>query len=168
MDMNENNHFNGNDREFCYCEGDEDDLCSDNASEQIMEYFDVIVGQLEDILIDKHFQKLQRDFLDKYCLEFDDTEENKLSYMEIFEEYVRTIERSIEERLKINIPNFNMEQFQMELVDNKDSLDGEVFEMLYTLSDFMAFKSLMLDYKAEKEGKNEDFASALTVVPLKI
>ncbi|KAF6215631.1 hypothetical protein GE061_010387 [Apolygus lucorum] len=165
--MNENNHFNGNEREFCYCEGDEDDLCSEDSSVQ-MDYFDVIVGQLEDILIDKHFQKLQRDFLDKYCLEFDDTEENKLSYMEIFEEYVRTIERSIEERLKMSIPNFNMERFQMELVDNKDSLDGEVFEMLYTLSDFMAFKSLMLDYKAEKEGKNEDFASALTVVPLKI
>lgn len=31
---------------------------------------------------------------------------------------------------------------------NQDHLDGEVFEMLYTLSDFSAFKEMILDYKA--------------------
>lgn len=30
----------------------------------------------------------------------------------------------------------------------KDNLDGEVFEVLLTLSDFTAFKEIFLDYRA--------------------
>lgn len=167
MDLNDNDRLIPVVKEMHCCNDDEDCLCGKTSSNKCS-YFDLIVGHLEDILIDKHFQKLQRDFFDKYCLEFEEIEENKLSYMEIFEEYVCTIERNIEERLKISIPNFDMETFLNEIQENKQYLDGEVFEMLYTLSDFMAFKSLMLDYRAEKQGKNEDFVGTLTVVPLKI
>ncbi|BES88564.1 ADP-ribosylation factor-like 2 Hypothetical protein protein [Nesidiocoris tenuis] len=167
MDVNKNEQRIFEGLELNYIPGDEDDLSMDGSPEK-PNYFDLIVGQLEDILIDQRFQQLQQDFLNKYCHEFDDSEENKLSYTGIFEEYVCTIERTIEEKLKLTVPNFDMDWFLMELQKNKGSLDGEVFEMLYTLSDFVAFKSLVLDFKAEKEGRNPDFANAFTVVPLRL
>lgn len=37
---------------------------------------------------DDEFQLLQRNFMDKYYQEFEDTEENKLTYTPIFNEYV--------------------------------------------------------------------------------
>lgn len=40
---------------------------------------------------------------------------------------------------------------------HKNELDGEVFEMLYTLTDFMLFKEMMLDYK-KVNGSFELFA----------
>lgn len=50
--------------------------------------FDAVVGYLEDIIMDDEFQLLQRNFMDKYYQEFEDTEENKLTYTPIFNEYV--------------------------------------------------------------------------------
>ena len=32
--------------------------------------------------------------------------------------------------------------------DRKDELEGEVFEILLTFSDFMSFKEMFLDYRA--------------------
>jgi ADP-ribosylation factor 2-binding protein len=32
--------------------------------------------------------------------------------------------------------------------ERKDELDGEIFEMLLTFSDFMTFKEMFLDFKA--------------------
>lgn len=40
------------------------------------------------LLSDPQFQELQKSFMEKYWNEFDDSEENKLVYMEIFKEYV--------------------------------------------------------------------------------
>lgn len=37
---------------------------------------------------DPQFQELQKSFMEKYWNEFDDNEENKLVYMDIFKEYV--------------------------------------------------------------------------------
>ena len=37
---------------------------------------------------DDEFQLLQRNFMEKYYQEFEDTEENKLTYTPIFNEYV--------------------------------------------------------------------------------
>lgn len=42
----------------------------------------------------------------------------------------------------------NVNNFVYFYSDNRKNLDGEVFEMLLTLSDFMAFKEMVLDYKA--------------------
>ncbi|XP_064437761.1 ADP-ribosylation factor-like protein 2-binding protein isoform X2 [Mirounga angustirostris] len=50
--------------------------------------FDAVVGYLEDIIMDAEFQLLQRNFMDKYYQEFEDTEENKLTYTPIFNEYI--------------------------------------------------------------------------------
>lgn len=128
--------------------------------------FDCIVGYIEDIIIDDHFQTLQNSFLDRYFIEFDDSEENKLVYMDIFKAYNAVIERYIEEQLLQRIPSFVMSDFVSQLVARKNELEGEVFEMLLTFSDFMAFKELILDYKHAKEGNAVDLSPGLTVTPV--
>uniref|UniRef100_A0A183T2H5 ADP-ribosylation factor-like protein 2-binding protein n=1 Tax=Schistocephalus solidus TaxID=70667 RepID=A0A183T2H5_SCHSO len=62
---------------------------------------------------------------------FEDIDENKLCYTEIHNKYVHAF-------------------FFLDLLfyrNKNDALDGEVFEMLITFTDFMAFKELMIDYK---------------------
>ncbi|KAL1772904.1 ADP-ribosylation factor 2-binding [Sigmodon hispidus] len=59
--------------------------------------FDAVVGCLEDIIID--VQLLQKNFMDKYYQELEDTEENKLTYTPIFNEYISLVEKYIEEQL---------------------------------------------------------------------
>ena len=37
-----------------------------------------------------------------------------------------------------------------ELESRRADLDGEVFDLLFTLTDFLAFKEMMIDYKVMK------------------
>ncbi len=46
--------------------------------------FDSIVGQLEDIAVSAEFQEIMQDFCKEHCHIFDDGEENKLEYTDIF------------------------------------------------------------------------------------
>nr|XP_018905204.1 PREDICTED: ADP-ribosylation factor-like protein 2-binding protein isoform X2 [Bemisia tabaci] len=113
--------------------------------------FDTVIGCIEDILIDDNFSNMQKNFLEKYWQTFENSEENKLCYMDIFQEYTNMIEIFIENELNKKIPNFFMQSFIQELIERKNDLDGEVFEMLFTLTDFIAFKQMILDYKAVDE-----------------
>ncbi|XP_073987104.1 ADP-ribosylation factor-like protein 2-binding protein [Rhodnius prolixus] len=137
-----------------------------NISSEAISSFDKTIGFIEDIIVEESFQKIQRQFLEQYWDQFDDGEENRLIYMDIFQNYVKVVERHIEKKLKEAITNFDMGQLYEELRKNQDHLDGEVFEMLYTLSDFSAFKEMILDYKAEKEGKIVDLTKDLSVISL--
>ena len=49
--------------------------------------FDQIVGALQDILLDPKFESMTKQFTNKYCMEFEASEENKLCYTGIFKEY---------------------------------------------------------------------------------
>lgn len=40
------------------------------------------------LFLDEEFRQLQQNFMEKHYLEFEDSEENKLSYTTIFNEYV--------------------------------------------------------------------------------
>lgn len=52
--------------------------------------------------------------------------------------------------------------------DKKGSLDGEIFELLYTLTDFLAFKEMFLDYKNYKDGRCIDLSSSISVTSYKL
>uniref|UniRef100_A0A8C5VEI8 ADP-ribosylation factor-like protein 2-binding protein n=1 Tax=Microcebus murinus TaxID=30608 RepID=A0A8C5VEI8_MICMU len=82
--------------------------------------------------------------------EFEDTEENKLTYTPIFNEYISLVEKYIEEQLPERIPGFNTAAFTTTLQHHKDEVAGDIFDMLLTLTDFLAFKEMFLDYRAEK------------------
>jgi ADP-ribosylation factor-like protein 2-binding protein len=79
-------------------------------------------------------------------------DENKLIYTEIFQRYTSLVEQFLDERLRAAVPGFTMDAF-MDMLGERDEgeLDGEVFDLLLSLSDFSAFKDLMLAYRAEGE-----------------
>ncbi|KAM7147067.1 ADP-ribosylation factor-like protein 2-binding protein isoform 2-T2 [Macrochelys suwanniensis] len=128
--------------------------------------FDAVVGYLEDIIMDDDFQLIQRSFMDNHYREFEDTEENKLIYTSIFNEYICLVEKYIEEKLLDRIPGFSMAAFTMSLQQHKDEMAGDIFDMLLTFTDFLAFKEMFLDYRAEKEGRGLDLSSGLVVTSL--
>lgn len=128
--------------------------------------FDQIIGHIEEIIIDETFEELQNNFMTKHYQEFDDVEENKLEYMKIFKEYQDLIERHLEDQLVKKMPSFSMENFLNTILSKRNELEGEVFEMLLSFSDFLTFKELMLDFKKEKEGQHQDLSDGLVVTSL--
>ncbi|XP_049949334.1 ADP-ribosylation factor-like protein 2-binding protein isoform X2 [Schistocerca serialis cubense] len=137
--------------------------CNDDNMKPEDTFFDDVIGHIEDVLVDQEFQDMQKSFMEKYWQEFHEGEENKLCYMDIFKEYGDLIENHIENYLANRIPHFSMQNFIEELHSfeitcrrRKCNLDGEVFEVLYTFTDFSAFKEMFLDYKAVKEGTVEN------------
>jgi ADP-ribosylation factor 2-binding protein len=58
--------------------------------------FDCFIEKLQEIVIEEDFENLKDDFMEKYCEEFEEKEENKLSYMNIFKEYNKIVESYIE------------------------------------------------------------------------
>ena len=67
--------------------GGEDFEISASGQDAGDDRFDLIVGALQDILLDPEFEKMTKDFSLKYCMDFEATEENKLCYTSIFKEY---------------------------------------------------------------------------------
>uniref|UniRef100_A0A5F8GMC8 ADP-ribosylation factor-like protein 2-binding protein n=1 Tax=Monodelphis domestica TaxID=13616 RepID=A0A5F8GMC8_MONDO len=76
------------------------------------------------------------------------------------------MEKYIEEQLLERIPGFNMATFTTTLQQHKDEVAGDIFDMLLTFTDFLAFKEMFLDYRAEKEGRSLDLSSGLVVTSL--
>ncbi|XP_071823770.1 ADP-ribosylation factor-like protein 2-binding protein [Apostichopus japonicus] len=131
--------------------------------------FDTTIGHIEDIIMEDGFQKMQSDFMEQHYHHFDDDEENKFIYTDIHKQYLSLVEKYLEEQLVVRMPGFAMEAFSTQLEKRKkkkkESLDGEIFEILLTFSDFLAFKEMFLDYKAEKEGRTVDLSAGFIVTP---
>lgn len=105
-----------------------------------------------DIMMESGFEVAISSFCRSKCNVFDDNDENKLEYMTVFRDYVGLIEESLDRELEARIKDFTMTRFLQELGQRSpDDLDGEVFEMLLTVTDFESFKAQMLSYKTESE-----------------
>jgi len=141
----------------------EEEILALGRSNAVDEKFDHTIGALEDIIMGDDFQDLQDNFMEKYYNEFEDTEENKLVYMDIFKEYTDMLECHIEQKLKEKVANFSMDEFQKSLISRKDQIDFDIFEMLQTLTDFLEFKQMFLNYKAMKEGRTIDLSRGIVV-----
>eukprot|EP01138_Halocafeteria_seosinensis_P000286 gb/GECG01000294.1/.p1 GENE.gb/GECG01000294.1/~~gb/GECG01000294.1/.p1 ORF type:complete len:144 (+),score=20.91 gb/GECG01000294.1/:1-432(+) len=89
------------------------------------QYFDRVVGALEKIVLSEDFRHRHETFCRTNCKEFDehDTEENKLSYMELFERYTSMLESMLEEQLTAEVPDFDMERFQEMLSERGGKLN---------------------------------------------
>ncbi|XP_008410919.1 ADP-ribosylation factor-like protein 2-binding protein isoform X3 [Poecilia reticulata] len=98
--------------------------------------------------MEENFQLVQRTFLDRHYLEFEDSDENKLSYTLIFNEYVELLEKPLEKYLMEKIPGFNMASFTQLLMQHKEEVPDDIFDMLLTFTDFMAFKEMFVEYRA--------------------
>eukprot|EP00771_Trimastix_marina_P002113 gnl/Trimastix_PCT/3227.p1 GENE.gnl/Trimastix_PCT/3227~~gnl/Trimastix_PCT/3227.p1 ORF type:complete len:154 (-),score=46.72 gnl/Trimastix_PCT/3227:87-548(-) len=121
-------------------------LVSGNSSEEDT-LFDRTIGKLEDILLDEEFLDFQSRFFEQHCQIFEDTEENKLEYTPIFEEYVRTMERYIEDRIHQEMPDFSLEAFAAQLQQRSAEFPEDIFEMIHNLTEFNSFKEMMLANK---------------------
>jgi len=51
-----------------------------------------------------------------------------------------------------------------DLESRKTELEGEVFEMLFTLTDFLAFKEMFVDYKVMKQAGALDSILSVTTI----
>ncbi|KAK7891149.1 hypothetical protein WMY93_023112 [Mugilogobius chulae] len=164
MDMKERN---------IRCTGDNVDIIDLNeenfaisSSSAAEAAFDAVIGCIEDIIVEDEFQQLQQGFMEKYYSEFDDSDENKLLYTQIFNDYVDLLEKHLEQQLTERIPDFNMNAFIQLLMQHKEEVPADIFDMLLTFTDFMAFKEMFLEYKAEKEGRGLDLSQGLVVTSL--
>ncbi|XP_068169244.1 ADP-ribosylation factor-like protein 2-binding protein [Antennarius striatus] len=145
---------------------EDEETFADSSSSTADSSFDTVIGSIEDIIMEESFQQLQQTFMEKHYHEFEESEENKLSYTPIFNEYVDILERHLEQQLMERILHFNMNTFLEQLMQHKEEVPDDIFHMLLTFTDFMAFKEMFLEYRAEKEGRGLDLSQGLVVKPL--
>ncbi|KYQ54562.1 ADP-ribosylation factor-like protein 2-binding protein [Trachymyrmex zeteki] len=142
--------------------------------------FDEVIGHIEDLLLEKYWDV------------FEPVEDNKLIYTDIFNEYNKAVEAYIVDYLKKVMPQFTVDTLLHQLKNNfrllsnnfpilaclhnviklsekqkQMELEGEVFEVLSTITDFLAFKEMFLDYRAVKEGKVADLSCGISITSLK-
>ncbi|ORY37806.1 binder of Arl Two-like protein [Rhizoclosmatium globosum] len=143
---------------------DDEDLMESGSASEEDQLFDLIVGTLEDLLMDDSFVDFQNKFMEKNCKHFSTTEdENKLIYMDIFSAYTAKVEAYIEKKLRAEIPEFNMNDFLDLLRSRPEQLEGDVFDMMASIGDFSAFKEMMVSFKQEQEGSGIDLSGLLAV-----
>ena len=70
-------------------------MVSNTGGNEDDDYFDQVVGCLQEIILDPSFDSMQKTFSRQHCMQFEATEENKLVYTTIFNEYTQTIETYI-------------------------------------------------------------------------
>ncbi|CAE7311906.1 ARL2BP, partial [Symbiodinium sp. CCMP2456] len=115
--------------------------------------FDSQVGALQEAVLDDSFQDVLNAYCREHCHHFEDTEENKLIYTELFNQYAELIEGHLERQMASAIPGFSMAAFLEELSRRgEDEIDAAVLDLLISLTDFMSFKQQMLMVKAGDAG----------------
>ncbi|KAJ3191434.1 ADP-ribosylation factor-like protein 2-binding protein [Irineochytrium annulatum] len=129
--------------------------------------FDLVIGTLEDFLMDDAFVRLQTKFMEKNYMHYTSAEENSLQYTIDHKEYEDLVEASIFKRLKQTLPWFSKEEFlnalkakvqqaKAELANSGGSEGdlslGDVFDMLDSVANFKDFKEMMLSYKEVRAG----------------
>ena len=65
--------------------------------------------------------------------------DNKRTYMPICNEYISLVEKYIEEHLLEKIPGFKMVTCTASLQHCKDEIAGDIVDMLFIFTDFLAF-----------------------------
>mmetsp|Transcript_33873 Transcript_33873/g.40965 ORF Transcript_33873/g.40965 Transcript_33873/m.40965 type:complete len:207 (-) Transcript_33873:368-988(-) len=115
--------------------------------------FDEIIGGIEEIILADEFCNMQKAWCAENCHHFTDDEENKLIYTELLEKYSNFLEDLLEKHLSRTVPGFDMGEFARLLGDRKDDLEGPVFDMLMAMTDYEAFRDMMIAINLDKQGK---------------
>lgn len=120
-----------------------------NIPQNVLKFMDT----LQDIIIEDEFAEIRETFFEKYSDVFEDKEENKLEYMDIYKEYVQIIEGYLVSRLN-KLMGFDYQDIIKDILKYKDSFNEEILELLSSFSDYSVFKEMILDYKRYS---NENF-----------
>jgi len=137
------------DDEFDEEEDDDIAFVSTGGNSGEDDLFDAIIGKLEEIIMEEEFNSQTTEFMQTHCVHFDRSDEMKLCYTEIFEQYTNLIEGFIERGLSEGIPDFDMEQFLGMIEQREEEVGADVFDMLLSMSDFEMFKEQMVEYKEQ-------------------
>ena len=106
-----------------------------------------IFKDIANLVTQADFAKAQDDFFQKNQDKFEDTEENKLEYTNIYTEYVYILEEIIEINLKDKYTDDQIEEFYAAFKDNMPAyqkINPEVVESLFDFIDFEKFKKSIL------------------------
>lgn len=111
-----------------------------------------IFNAISEIVISKEFNDDSKAFVENNYGIFDEEEENKHEYKQIYEDYVSIMDRIISARLKSE-NGFNdaeIEEFLSSFEQNKDAYmanNADTVDTLYSFIDFMHFKKQMIEFK---------------------
>jgi len=123
---------------------------------------------LDEVVSAPAFKEFQQYFVESHCHLFDNVEENKLEYTELHKQYEAQIETYLEQQLA-QYPGFSMEALMAELpaylaspqaVDHAATLD-----FLHLLTDFEAFKMLMVEALAARANAGAEAAATEVLLP---
>lgn len=124
---------------------------SSNAGSE-EDFFDNAVSCMQDIMLEGDIEERLSSFCREHCAAFDDAEEHKLAHTEIFHQYVELLETQLESACEARLPGFDMASFIAILARiSPDQLQGDLFDMLLSVSDYPTFKAHMLSYKCEEK-----------------
>ena len=125
-----------------------------------------IFKSIGDVLADSDFTIANDDFYQKYSKNFDDDDENKHEYKQIYEEYLSITEKVIEARIREQY-GFDEEAFATfleSLAEKKGEYEAEnadTVNILFSMIEFDQFKKKMLEAKkglvdSESTAEDED------------
>lgn len=81
-------------------------------------------------------------------MQFEASDENKLIYTTIFNNYTNSIEAYINKNLEEMVEGFSMDRFIGLLDTRKDQIEEQIYDLLLSFSDFESFKEMMLFARA--------------------
>ena len=99
------------------------------------------------------FQKGQQEFYHKKKDIFNEDEENKLEYTDVYQDYVHLMEQILDVQLKSETHGHSEEEvdtFYQTFAQHKDAykeINDDVMDLLFGLVDFTKFKTSVLEYK---------------------
>ncbi|KAJ1624937.1 the ARF-like 2 binding protein BART-domain-containing protein [Pavlovales sp. CCMP2436] len=120
------------------------------------------VQSVDEVLSEKGFVAALQEFTERHCDIFEASDENKLEYTPIFNDYATLIEKYVDSRLVEK--GVDLEKFMADLPVYMEGVDahprtGVVLELLSSFDSFIAFKDMMLEAKKAKAadvGETED------------
>ena len=116
-----------------------------------------IFSAIADLVTQAEFTKAQDDFFLKNQDKFEDTEENKLEYTNIYAEYVYILEQIIELNLRDRYTDEQIEAFYESFKDNMKEYEKVNLEAVDSLFGFIDFEKFKRSILLSKHKDNENF-----------
>mmetsp|Transcript_137273 Transcript_137273/g.242681 ORF Transcript_137273/g.242681 Transcript_137273/m.242681 type:complete len:166 (-) Transcript_137273:111-608(-) len=114
-----------------------------------------LLAAIAKVIRSKGFQIFSNNFLEEFCDEFEDVEENRLRWTELHQEYVRLSEQLISKELGNSGTVQDVAARLTELLStgaepDLDEASVESLDFILTLGDFLSFKDSMLVRKTHR------------------
>ncbi|KAG5880782.1 hypothetical protein JTB14_015291 [Gonioctena quinquepunctata] len=116
---------------------------SSDASEK---KFAEVIGYVEDILVDENFNVILEQFFKNFSEEKDHDVD-----LDLYDNYVATVKKHIEEQLEEKVKSFKMPDFEEELGKRESEIGTDIVAILSSFRSFQAFKQFVENYRETRE-----------------